>query len=100
MKVKLSDLKRLLVSIFNAARWRGKADVSVGGRVLGLQAGVLDQLMSDAVAIRLVDSREKLDNPKLGLGLDELYTTVQDAVWSELKTGKDITGMRLSLIHI
>jgi hypothetical protein len=76
---------------------RGKADVSVGGRVLGLQAGVLDQLMSDAVAIRLIDSREKLDNPKLGLGLDELYTSVQDAVWSELKTGKDITGMRRNL---
>jgi hypothetical protein len=76
---------------------RGRADVSVGGRVLALQSGALDQLMSDAVALRLLDSEEKLDDRKQALSLDELYTTVQGAVWSELKTGKDITGMRRNL---
>jgi hypothetical protein len=76
---------------------RGRADVSVSGRVLALQAGVLDQLMSDAVAARLLDSQEKLDDRKLALSLDELYTTVQGAVWSELKGGKDVTGMRRNL---
>ncbi|WP_254452102.1 zinc-dependent metalloprotease [Duganella vulcania] len=76
---------------------RGRADVSVSGRVLTLQAGALDQLMSDAVAVRLLDSQEKLDDRKQALSLDELYTTVQDAVWSELKTGKDINGMRRNL---
>jgi len=77
--------------------WHGRADVSVSGRVLSLQAGALDQLMSDAVAVRLLDSQEKLDDRKQALSLDELYTTVQDAVWSELKTGKDINGMRRNL---
>ncbi|WP_332852856.1 zinc-dependent metalloprotease [Duganella sp. S19_KUP01_CR8] len=76
---------------------RGRADVSVSGRVLSLQSGALDQLMSDVVAIRLLDSQEKLDDRKQALSLDELYTTVQDAVWSELKTGKDINGMRRNL---
>lgn len=76
---------------------RGRADVSVSGRVLFLQSGALDQLMSDAVAVRLLDSQEKLDDRKQALSLDELYTTVQDAVWSELKTGKDINGMRRNL---
>jgi hypothetical protein len=76
---------------------RGRADISVSGRVLGLQAGVLDQLMSDAVAMRLLDSQEKLDDRKQALSLDELYTTVQNAVWRELKGGKDITGMRRNL---
>ena len=76
---------------------RGRADVSVSGRVLALQAGVLNQLMSDEVAARLLDSQEKLDDRKLALSLDELYTTVQGAVWSELKGGKDITGMRRNL---
>jgi hypothetical protein len=76
---------------------RGRADVSVGGRVLALQSGALDQLMSDAVAVRLLDSEEKLDDRKQALSLDELYTTVQGAVWSELKTGKDVTGMRRNL---
>lgn len=75
----------------------GRADVSVGGRVLFLQAAALDQLMSDAVAVRLLDSQEKLDDRKQALSLDELYTSVQDAVWSELKTGKDINGMRRNL---
>lgn len=76
---------------------QGRADVSVGGRVLALQAGALDQLMSDAVAVRLVDSQEKLDDRRQALSLDELYGTVQGAVWSELKSGKDIGGMRRNL---
>ena len=75
----------------------GRSDVSVGGRVLALQSGALDQLMSDAVAVRLLDSQEKLDDRKQALSLDELYITVQGAVWSELRTGKDIGGMRRNL---
>ena len=76
---------------------RGRADVSVGGRVLALQSGALDQLLSDAVAVRLLDSQEKLDDRRQALSLDELYSTLQAAVWSELRTGKDINGMRRNL---
>lgn len=76
---------------------RGRPDVSVGGRVLSLQAAALDQLMSDGVAIRLLDSQEKLEDRKQALSLAELYSTVQNAVWSELKSGKDISGMRRNL---
>ncbi|MBA5639622.1 zinc-dependent metalloprotease [Duganella sp. LX20W] len=76
---------------------RGRPDVSVSGRVLLLQSAALDQLMSDAVATRVLDSQEKLDDGKKALSLDELYGTVQSAVWSELKTGKEITGMRRNL---
>ena len=76
---------------------RGRPDVSVGGRVLSLQATALDQLMSDAVAVRLLDSQEKVENRKQALGLPELYATVQDSVWSELRSGKDINGMRRNL---
>ena len=76
---------------------KGRPDVSVGGRVLTLQAAALDQLMSDGVAVRLLDSQEKLDDRKQALSLAELYATLQDAVWSELKSGKDISGMRRNL---
>ncbi|MYN08523.1 zinc-dependent metalloprotease [Pseudoduganella aquatica] len=76
---------------------RFKPDVSVGSYVLSLQSAALDQLMSDPVAGRLLDSQEKVDKPKKALALDELYTTVQSAVWSELKTGKDINSMRRNL---
>lgn len=74
-----------------------RADVSVSGRVLSLQAAALDQLMSDSVAVRLLDSQEKLEDRKQALSLAELYGTVQNAVWSELKSGRDIDGMRRNL---
>jgi hypothetical protein len=74
-----------------------RTDISINSVVLYLQTMVLDQLLSDAVAARLRDAQEKLDNPKLALSLDELYTTLQSAVWSELKAGKDIPGMRRDL---
>ena len=77
--------------------FRGRPDISVSGRVLTLQAAALDQLMSDGVAVRLLDSQEKLDDSKKALSLDELYSTLQAAVWSELKTGKEITSMRRNL---
>ena len=78
-------------------QFNGRPDISVSGRVLLLQSAALDQLMSDAVAVRLLDSQEKLDDSKKALSLDELYSTVQSAVWSELKTGKEITSMRRNL---
>jgi hypothetical protein len=53
--------------------------------------------MSDAVAVRLLDSQEKVENRKQALGLPELYVTLQDSVWSELRSGKDISGMRRNL---
>lgn len=76
---------------------RGRPDVSVGARVLALQSAALDQLMSDGVAIRLLDSQEKLEDSKQVLGLGELYGTLQNAVWSELRSGRDISGMRRNL---
>lgn len=76
---------------------RGRLDISVASRVLALQALALDQLLSDVVAARLLDSQEKLDDPKKALSMAELYGSVQSAVWSELKTGKEISGMRRNL---
>jgi len=74
-----------------------RPDVSVGTRVLALQSIALEQLMSDGVAARLLDSQEKLDDSQQALGLDELYLTLQHAIWSELKSGKEISGMRRNL---
>lgn len=74
-----------------------RTDVSVASRVLGLQAAALDQLMADAVAARLLDSQEKLADAKQLLSLGELYDTLQSAIWSELKSGKEINAMRRNL---
>jgi hypothetical protein len=74
-----------------------RPDVSVAARVLALQTAALDQLMADAVATRLTDSLEKLDDKRQVLSLDELYGSLQNAIWSELKSGKEITAARRNL---
>jgi hypothetical protein len=72
-------------------------DVSIGSRVLALQAGILDQLINDAVAHRLIDAQEKVADGKKVLTLSELYDNLQGAIWAELKTGKDISAARRNL---
>jgi hypothetical protein len=72
-------------------------DLSIDQQVLSLQRGVLDTLMSPPIAQRLLNNAAKVDDPKSALKLSELYGTLHDAVWSELKSGKDITLFRRNL---
>jgi len=71
--------------------------VSVPGAILGMQKTVLDQVMSDAVATRIVESQALSAKPKEAFQLSELYDTLQGSIWSELKSGREITPMRRSL---
>ncbi len=70
---------------------------SLSGTVLGMQRGVLDQVMSDAVAGRIVESQNLAANPKEAFRLSELYDTLQASIWSELKSGREVTPMRRNL---
>jgi hypothetical protein len=72
-------------------------DFSLRSRVLGLQSAVLDQLMGEPVAARILDSESKIADPKVAFRLSELYDTVQSAVWSELATGGSIPAVRRDL---
>lgn len=72
-------------------------DQSVAGRVFALQRGTLGQLMRDSVAVRLVVAPEKLTDSSKALGLPELYSTLQKAIWSELASGASISMMRRNL---
>ncbi len=72
-------------------------DVSVAGKVLALQSTALDQLMGDVVAHRLLNSQEKVKDSKDVLSLAQLHEGLQQAIWAELKGGKDISGMRRNL---
>jgi len=65
--------------------------------VLGMQRGVLDQVMSEATAARVLAAQEITPNPKDAFQLSELYDTLQSSIWAELKTGKDISPMRRNL---
>ena len=59
-----------------------QTDYSFAAQVLELQRGVLNQLMSDAVATRLLDSETK--DPVDALRLSELFRRLDGSVWSEL----------------
>jgi hypothetical protein len=52
--------------------------------LLELQKALLGQLMSDGVAVRLLDSETKAPGPDGSLRLGELYARVQRELWSEL----------------
>ncbi|MGE5739793.1 MAG: zinc-dependent metalloprotease [Betaproteobacteria bacterium] len=96
-------LRRMTVSSFDIddAQELGRPapplDLPIDQQVLGLQRGVLDTLMSPAIAQRLLNNAAKVDDPKQALKLSELYATLHNAVWSELKSGKEITLFRRNL---
>src|SRR5258708_5566935 len=74
-----------------------KGSFTLAWRVLAVQSGVLDRLMSDAVANRLLDSSLKVGDARKALSLSDLYDALQAAIWSDLKGGGDITLMRRNL---
>ena len=75
------------------------APLSVPQAVLQLQTQAMDRLLSAGTAARLLELPNFLPaaQRKGVLSLNELYTQLQGAVWSELKSGKDIDGLRRSL---
>ena len=96
-------LRRMAVSTFDIedAKELGRGapplDLAIDQQVLGLQRGVLDTLMSPAIAQRLLNNAGKVDDPADALTLADLYARLHGAVWSELKSGKDITLFRRNL---
>ncbi len=73
--------------------------VSIPQTVLALQTQTLDSLLAPGTARRLLELPLYLPaaEQRGAISLNEVYTTVQGAIWSELKTGKDIDPMRRSL---
>jgi len=96
-------LRKMTVSTFDIddAQELGRPapplDLPIDQQVLGLQRGVLDTLMSPSIAQRLLNNAAKVDDPKQALKLSEPYAALHEAVWSELRGGKDITLFRRNL---
>jgi len=80
-------------------RWdyRAASAPSQSRTLLGVQRMVLDVLMSESVAQRLLDSQDLVKKPTQLLSLAELYDTLQSAIWSELHKGGDISTWRRNL---
>jgi len=73
--------------------------LNVPQAVLALQTQALERLLSPGTAGRLLQLPNYLPEAQRNsaISLHELYGTLQGAVWSELKTGKAIDGLRRSL---
>ncbi len=71
--------------------------VSIAGSVLGVQKSILDHLMSDAVAARLLESPDRAATGKTVLRLSELHDTLQAAIWSEALAGRESDALRRAL---
>lgn len=79
--------------------WDRGGPVSVPAAVLQLQTTALDRLLSPGTAGRLLDLPLYLPAEKRRdlISLNEVYGTVQKAVWSELQSGRDIDRLRRNL---
>jgi hypothetical protein len=79
--------------------WNRQGPADIPGTVLALQTQAMDRLLSAGTARRLLDLPNLV--PEAGrkdlISLNELYATLQGAVWSELKSGQAIEPMRRSL---
>ncbi len=93
-KLKPELVARLSIDHFQRS---ANPDISIANSVLNLQKGVLDVLLADNVAQRLIDSQDKVAKPASLLQLSELYDTLQGAIWSELRSGAEITPLRRNL---
>lgn len=75
----------------------GGFDYSLAVQVLAAHKAVLDRVMSDAVAQRLLDAEGKVDRPGEALQLAEVHASLHRAIWSELKGARDIPLIRRNL---
>ncbi len=65
--------------------------------VLDLQRALLNRLMGDALAARVLDVETKVSPPAQPLRLNELYNQLEADVWSELASKADIPQPRRDL---
>ena len=79
--------------------WDRGGPVNIPAAVLQMQTVAMDRLLGAGTASRLLDLPLYV-NGNAGnniISLSEVYTTLQGAVWSELKTGKEIDRLRRNL---
>jgi hypothetical protein len=75
---------------------RMNPDFSLRTRVLSLQVGMMNTMLSDAVLARIQESEEKVGAGG-ALTLHELFATVRASIWSELAAGGSISAPRRDL---
>jgi hypothetical protein len=90
-------IARLATDRFERTEADGSMQTSVVRLVAGVQKEILDHVYSPAVATRLAEVGMKVNNPKETLGLSDVYDSLQEAIWSEAKTGQETSLIRRNL---
>jgi hypothetical protein len=75
----------------------GDQNIHVGSAVVRTQANVLNGLLANDIAQRIIDSPEKMDPSADTFRLSELYDGLQTAIWSELPAGAEVPQQRRDL---
>ena len=89
--------RRMAPDFLDRAEGAVATDFSVQQRLLDLQRAVLNYLLSDVIATRILDSLAKFDKPAEAFQLGELYQHLTADVWSELGTTGSISSARRDL---
>ena len=79
--------------------WERAAPLSVPDAVLALQTQAMNRLLDAGTAKRLLELPYYLEEGQRrdAISLNEVYATLQSAIWSELKTGAEIDPLRRNL---
>ncbi|MFZ2650036.1 MAG: zinc-dependent metalloprotease, partial [Burkholderiaceae bacterium] len=79
--------------------WERGGPVNIPAAVLQVQTAALDRLLSPGTAVRLLDLPLYVDAAKSRdlISLSEVYGTLQNSIWSELKTGGEVDRLRRNL---
>ena len=96
-KFKPEFIARLATDRLERLETQGNLQTSVASLVAGVQKGILDHVYSPPVATHLAEVGMKVNDPKETLGLADVYDALQDAIWSEVKTGQETSLIRRNL---
>jgi len=96
-KFKPEFIARLATDRLERLETQGNLQTSVASLVAGVQKGILDHVYSPPVATQLAEVGMKVNDPKETLGLADVYDALQDAIWSEVKTGQETSLIRRNL---
>jgi hypothetical protein len=80
------DRERLWDAMNMAASFDAPQDMPVHELILGLQRGVLDRLFHPIVLKRILDNELRYTSAAERFRLDDLFGTVQQAIWAEAQT--------------
>jgi len=72
-------------------------DYALDAILLDLRRALLNQLMAEGLAARLLDAQAKAASPREAFGLPELYGRLTREIWSELGHPGDIPAARRDL---